>query len=1417
MPRRYLLLLIVAISFAAGPARGADWPAAAHDPGRTGVTAETLALPLAPAWIYRPAQPPRPAWPRPIRELNRMDFDYAPIPVVAGGMVYFGSSADDTVRALGAATGRMKWRFTTGGPVRFAPTVAAGRCYVGSDDGCVYCLDAADGKLVWEFCAAPAGDLLLGNGRMISRWPIRTGVLVDAGVAYFAAGMWPSQGIHLYALEAAGGRPMWRNDTSGSMYIELPHHGASAFTGVAPQGYLLASDGVLLVPTGRSVPAAFDRKTGRLIHYAPGSSKHDGGCWATLMGEVYFNGSHRRQLDDEAHVGEAQPREGDGMAAFHVGSGVQRPDLSLPDRYLVLAHDRTIYAADSNAVEAIDLADHSRSDRLTEEPKWRSPHGRTYSFALAGGTLLAGGADVVTAFDAESGKQTWAGEVTGQVRGLAVADGRLLVATDAGRIVCYGRPAVPAPPRQVIEKLSWQAAGPGAHRQLAARAARVAGVSKGYALVLGPDDAKLAVSLAMQTDLHVLATVDDASAAAAARERILTTDLYGSRVAVTTVAELPRLPYAPYFADLVLVAAGEAVKRLRGDQLLRVLRPCGGVICLADTGDGEADRLIREAKLPASAVRTVGRIKLFTRGPLEGAGQWRSQWANPAQTGSSTERRLRLPLDVLWFGGPGPDRMMDRHWGAATPVCAGGRVFVTGQHHLIAFDAYNGRELWSRPLRHVGRTGSVWRAGNLLADGPSLYVQHEAVCHRLDQATGRLLAVYQMPAELADRADARPAGEPVDVAWPAKWQVFGPVPSSVKLLSGEKLDRVPKALAAGGKTYRPRALDAVGGVLDFTCLYGGFGFPPLPAGRKPAAFPRGKAKRDRKMHRTTAYAFAEIDCPTAGRLAIGAAGDWYMAWFLDGKAIYDTLKGGNRSSELAVTDHVFQTKVAAGRHVLAVAVQAGTMGWSLTAAGGAKYEGQLADKLAGPPPHWGYAAAVDGLLLGTRVDPNDGSGGGRALFALDADSGRTRWLWRPGGLIPNTGVAVADGRVFALLSRSPEEFARAARRGEKIDMSQTLVALDLAGGKEIWRRRGVAYADGRLLQVARGVVVVGAAAAYDAETGRRLWAVDARQKGRLVGRQPVICGEWVYTHPGATHLKTGRQRMTTDLLTGRRRPWGYVRAYGCGHVGGAEDLLFFRSGAAGLFDVSADGTANFGGVRPGCSVTMVAAAGLMILPESSSGCTCSYNFQTSLALVPSARRRVEPWYVFYGEPPDRPVKRLRVNFGAPGDRRDGEAAWLAFPRPGAPGSCPVPLTIDFQTARWPRRTDRSRAIRAGGRGWIYDAALAGAGRLTATLRPDPPAEAPESPAPLPAPAERAYTVRLHFLEPPGGAPGKRVFDVAIQGRIALEDFDIARAAGGPGRAVVREFRAVRAAGKLTVTLTAKKGEPQLCGLEIVEE
>ena len=254
----WLTLAVAAIGSVV--ARAADWPTYRHDVARSGITAEKVQPPLVQSWVFQPRHAPEPAWgdPKPepvegILELRRIHFDDVFQVAVAEGAVYFGSSANGKVYSLDAAPGRVRWTRLTDGPIRLAPTVAEGRVYVGSDDGRAYCF-GDDGSLVWKFRAAPDDQRVLGSGKMVSLWPLRSGVLVDDGVAYLAAGIFPAEGVFLHALDAKDGREIWCNDTCG----ETPQ------SRISPQGYLLASKSTVYAPMGRVSPSAFDRATGKL-------------------------------------------------------------------------------------------------------------------------------------------------------------------------------------------------------------------------------------------------------------------------------------------------------------------------------------------------------------------------------------------------------------------------------------------------------------------------------------------------------------------------------------------------------------------------------------------------------------------------------------------------------------------------------------------------------------------------------------------------------------------------------------------------------------------------------------------------------------------------------------------------------------------------------------------------------------------------------------------------------------------------------------------------------------------------------------------------------------------------------------------------------------------------------------------------
>jgi hypothetical protein len=86
---------------------------------------------------------------------------------------------------------------------------------------------------------------------------------------------------------------------------------------------------------------------------------------------------------------------------------------------------------------------------------------------------------------------------------------------------------------------------------------------------------------------------------------------------------------------------------------------------------------------------------------------------------------------------------------------------------------------------------------------------------------------------------------------------------------------------------------------------------------------------------------------------------------------------------------------------------------------------------------------------------------------------------------------------------------------------------------------------------------------------------------------------------------------------------------------------------------------------------------------------------------------------------------------------------------------------------------------------------------------------------------RRFTVRLHFSEPDDIKPGERVFDVRLQGKRVLENFDIVKAAGANRTALVKTFPSVEIGEELTLDLAPSIGgaglPPIICGLEAVAE
>ncbi len=77
-----------------------------------------------------------------------------------------------------------------------------------------------------------------------------------------------------------------------------------------------------------------------------------------------------------------------------------------------------------------------------------------------------------------------------------------------------------------------------------------------------------------------------------------------------------------------------------------------------------------------------------------------------------------------------------------------------------------------------------------------------------------------------------------------------------------------------------------------------------------------------------------------------------------------------------------------------------------------------------------------------------------------------------------------------------------------------------------------------------------------------------------------------------------------------------------------------------------------------------------------------------------------------------------------------------------------------------------------------------------------------------APIAASYTVRLGFNALPGDQPGRRVFDIKLQDKVVSKGFDIMETAGRANKAVVKEFKGIKARGSLALGLVPKSADPQ---------
>jgi hypothetical protein len=252
----------------------------------------------------------------------------------------------------------------------------------------------------------------------------------------------------------------------------------------------------------------------------------------------------------------------------------------------------------------------------------------------------------------------------------------------------------------------------------------------------------------------------------------------------------------------------------------------------------------------------------------------------------------------------------------------------------------------------------------------------------------------------------------------------------------------------------------------------------------------------------------------------------------------------------------------------------------------------------------------------------------------------------------------------------------------------------------------------------------------------------------------------------------------------------------------SEHLLTFRSASAAFINLDVfEGTGSLGGFKAGCSANLIIANGVLNSPDYTRTCQCPYQNQTSLAMINM------PWMTYWTNSnylwSGKQVKQLGLNLNAPGDRTsDRNTLWLEFPFV-AMDSAEMPVkmdTIDYYEIRKDPTSIHSEKTP-----WISASSIAGIRSLEITLSKEPTAE------------EVSYSVNLYFSEPEKMQKGERIFEVFIQGKKVLEDFDIISETGKENKELVKSFSGIRAGKTLTLEMVPKQGNTILSGIELIQE
>ncbi len=1171
-----------------------DWPTYHHDFQRSGVTSEAIQLPLSETWRQQSPAPPRPAWDEPaiwdgynkVYDLkNRQVFDKALHPIIVENRVFFGSSVDDQVYCLDCETGKVIWRYFTEGPVRLAPTWDKGFIYVGSDDGNVYCINADDGQLIWKTLLSHNRLRVPGNGRVISMWPVRTGVIVMDDIAYACSGVFPSETVYLSALHASDGTEVWRSEMK-----DFP-----------AQGYLLASASRLYVTTGRNRPLVFDRESGKRLYQVKGGA---GGTYALLTGDTLVYGPGKT-----GKMAAFAPGSGDQLATFGGNHMVVIDDTAYlhtdteltrleRDHYLKLAGRQKELAAERARITAVakkaktadtdevkkQIADIStKLDSIKNDlaacVSWKVECDCPYALIVAGETVIVGGHDSVAIYRTTDGVEVWRGDVDGNAFGLAVANGHLMVSTDQGVLHCFAHgdaqvlsagqvsdrhettkselPPVPSTldeqsePSQVLgpfitsrDMTSWSV-------EWTTDQASVGSVE------VGPTKSELhrvPEQGSPTTSHHVL--INDLPRDRIHKLRVGGTTDSGEKFH-TRLYDFDTMLHYPPPRGVDIDSNAVASHGIYGQAADLAIQSAGVQRGYAFVIDGTGDlarELAARSRLQVVVVQPDATIAASAREKLHDARLY----------GTRVTVQSRL-LDKMSYGPFLANIVMSDpvRWRQTRNkvdcqalydiLKPAGGVMIVGGSNSNDTD----RKPWSQPAAEtwcqhsvVGTDRTEWQDREF---GQFLVVQRGKL-----PGAGEWTHQYGLPDNTSCSQDDLIRGD-LSVLW---WGRPGPRPMP------DRGPRNPAPVSANGRLYVQGnrtlfGIDSYNG----TILW----FQQIPSMRR-------------------------ANIPRDGSNMVATDDFLYLA--LHGHCIGIAGQTGKRELTFAVPND------AAGDER--------QFNWGLVACHGQTLFGSAVKRgsqYLGDDGEW-YEDFDNGQI--SRVTS-------ARLFALERHTGKMLWQHDQGAII-NSTFSLDDKAVYFVESRSKQAMeSDEGRMLSEVQRDQYLVALDIRTGELLWDKavdlsqcEYMTY-----MSVANDTLIVAGTDqkkrfhtfAFGALSGSQLWHHTAQthkthHSGHL--SHPLVINEKVYVNKQTLDLKTGRV-VDEDLDFN----W-----HGCGITSASLHTIFRRFEYHGMLDLETNKRTEFLGVRSGCWLSIIPSGGTVLAPETSAGCSCTHAVQTSLAYVP---------------------------------------------------------------------------------------------------------------------------------------------------------------------------------------------------------